>query len=187
MKGHFQLSGSYEGKRTRDWLKIKTENNEEFVVTGYTRGAGRRAGALDAGHHVEHLAGLGDLVHPVDPGAVPGADRRGGGSAHRRDRRLPAHPAAADLLPRWRVEAAAHDVKNAKAQFYPNINLVAFAGLSSIGLGNLLNAGSLQYGAGPAIHLPIFEGGKLRAASWTEAFGPAGSGFFSYWSLTRPS
>jgi NodT family efflux transporter outer membrane factor (OMF) lipoprotein len=64
---------------------------------------------------------------------------------------------------RWRVEAAGDDVKSAKAQFYPNINLVAFAGLSSIGLGNLLDAGSLQYGVGPAIRLPIFEGGKLRA------------------------
>jgi NodT family efflux transporter outer membrane factor (OMF) lipoprotein len=64
---------------------------------------------------------------------------------------------------RWRVEAAGQDIKSAKAQFYPDINLVAFAGLSSIGLGNLLNAGSLQAGVGPAIRLPIFEGGKLRA------------------------
>jgi bifunctional non-homologous end joining protein LigD len=31
------------GRRTREWLKIKTENNEEFVVAGYTRGSGRRA------------------------------------------------------------------------------------------------------------------------------------------------
>ncbi len=36
------------GRRTRDWLKIKTENNEEFVVAGYTRGAGRRAGTFGA-------------------------------------------------------------------------------------------------------------------------------------------
>ena len=36
------------GKRTRDWLKVKTENNEEFIVTGYTRGAGRRAGTFGA-------------------------------------------------------------------------------------------------------------------------------------------
>lgn len=64
---------------------------------------------------------------------------------------------------RWRVEAAGADVKGARAQFYPNINLVAFVGLSSIGLGNLINAGSLQYGVGPALRLPIFEGGKLRA------------------------
>ena len=36
------------GKRTRDWLKIKTQNNEEFVVAGYTRGAGRRAETFGA-------------------------------------------------------------------------------------------------------------------------------------------
>jgi len=64
---------------------------------------------------------------------------------------------------RWRVEAAGYDVKNAKAQFYPNINLLAFAGVSSIGLGRLIEAGSAQWGVGPAIRLPIFEGGKLRA------------------------
>ena len=37
-----------QGKRTRDWLKVKTENNEEFVVTGYTRGGGRRADTFGA-------------------------------------------------------------------------------------------------------------------------------------------
>jgi bifunctional non-homologous end joining protein LigD len=36
------------GRRTRDWLKIKTENNEEFIVTGYTRGGGRRADTFGA-------------------------------------------------------------------------------------------------------------------------------------------
>jgi bifunctional non-homologous end joining protein LigD len=42
-------SSTYKpGRRTRDWLKIKTENNEEFVVAGYTRGAGRRAGTFGA-------------------------------------------------------------------------------------------------------------------------------------------
>jgi NodT family efflux transporter outer membrane factor (OMF) lipoprotein len=64
---------------------------------------------------------------------------------------------------RWRIEAAGYDVKNAKAQFYPNVNLMAFAGLSSIGLGRLLDAGSQQWGVGPAIRLPIFEAGRLRA------------------------
>ncbi|RYG14882.1 MAG: efflux transporter outer membrane subunit [Burkholderiales bacterium] len=64
---------------------------------------------------------------------------------------------------RERVQAAGYDVSSAKAQFYPNINLVAFAGLSSIGLGRLLDSGSQQWGVGPAIRLPIFEGGRLRA------------------------
>src|SRR5206468_7703444 len=45
----------------------------------------------------------------------------------------------------------------------PNVNLIAFAGLSSIGFSKLLTAGSEQWGIGPAIRLPIFEGGRLRA------------------------
>ncbi|OUM01221.1 RND transporter [Variovorax sp. JS1663] len=64
---------------------------------------------------------------------------------------------------RWRVEAASSDVANAKTQFYPNINLVAFAGFSAIGFGQLTKAGSEQWGVGPAVRLPIFEGGRLRA------------------------
>ncbi len=35
-----------EGKRTRDWLKIKTHGRQEFVIAGYTRGGGRRAGTF---------------------------------------------------------------------------------------------------------------------------------------------
>ena len=64
---------------------------------------------------------------------------------------------------RWRVEAATQDRASARAQFYPNINLVGFAGLSSIGLGRLLQANSQQWGVGPAARLPIFDGGRLRA------------------------
>ena len=33
----------YEGRRTRDWLKIKTRGRQEFVIAGYTHGGGRRA------------------------------------------------------------------------------------------------------------------------------------------------
>ena len=64
---------------------------------------------------------------------------------------------------RWRIEAATSDMKSAKAQFYPNINLTAFVGLASIGLDQLVKSGSEQYGAGPAIRLPIFDSGRLRA------------------------
>jgi NodT family efflux transporter outer membrane factor (OMF) lipoprotein len=64
---------------------------------------------------------------------------------------------------RWRVEAATSDVKNAKASFYPNINLTAAAGLNAIGLGNLFKSNSAQYTVDPAITLPIFDGGRLRA------------------------
>lgn len=64
---------------------------------------------------------------------------------------------------RWRVEATGQDMVSAKAQFYPNINLVGFAGLSSIGLGRLVNSGSEQWGVGPAVRLPLFDSGRLRA------------------------
>lgn len=64
---------------------------------------------------------------------------------------------------RWRIEAAGSDFKLARAQFYPNLNLSAFVGLSSIGLDRLLRSSSEQYGAGPALRLPIFDNGRLRA------------------------
>lgn len=64
---------------------------------------------------------------------------------------------------RWRVEAARKDIAVAKAEFYPNVNVIAFVGLQAIGLGNLLHAGSTIAGVSPALRLPIFEGGRLRA------------------------
>ncbi|GAA4331868.1 efflux transporter outer membrane subunit [Pigmentiphaga soli] len=64
---------------------------------------------------------------------------------------------------RWRAEAATHNVEAAKALFYPNVNLSAFVGVSSLGLSNLLRSGSQIAGFGPAITLPIFEGGRLNA------------------------
>jgi bifunctional non-homologous end joining protein LigD len=36
------------GRRTRDWLKLKTELNDEFLVAGFTRGTGRRADTFGA-------------------------------------------------------------------------------------------------------------------------------------------
>lgn len=64
---------------------------------------------------------------------------------------------------RWRAEAASQDVSSARAQFYPNINLSAFAGLSALGLDKFIDIGSRQMGVGPAIRLPLFDGGRLRA------------------------
>jgi NodT family efflux transporter outer membrane factor (OMF) lipoprotein len=64
---------------------------------------------------------------------------------------------------RWRVEAAAKRIGVARAAFYPDVNIVGFLGFQSLGLGNLTAAGSGIGSIGPAIHLPIFEGGKLRA------------------------
>ena len=70
----------------------------------------------------------------------------------------------ADLVAaRWQVEAALHGVKAARAAFYPNINLTAFAGFSALGFSHWLSGNSQTLGVGPALTLPIFEGGALRA------------------------
>ncbi|CAB3771646.1 MULTISPECIES: efflux transporter outer membrane subunit [Burkholderia] len=61
------------------------------------------------------------------------------------------------------VEAAANEIGVAKAAFYPDVDLIAFAGMQSLGIGYLLRASSTTANLGPAITLPIFEGGRLRA------------------------
>ncbi|WP_270174735.1 efflux transporter outer membrane subunit [Diaphorobacter sp. ED-3] len=64
---------------------------------------------------------------------------------------------------RWRVEAATQDVAVARAQFYPNVSLTAFVGLASMGLDRLVEGSSREWGVGPALRLPIFDAGRLRA------------------------
>lgn len=64
---------------------------------------------------------------------------------------------------RLRAEAAAARIHQARAQFYPNINLVAFIGLQSLGLGNLVKAGSDIGQVAPAFSLPLFDSGRLKA------------------------
>jgi len=64
---------------------------------------------------------------------------------------------------RWRVESQLQSVTEARADFYPNINLTAFAGFESIGLSQWLDMNSRTMGAGPALSLPIFDAGRLRA------------------------
>lgn len=63
---------------------------------------------------------------------------------------------------RWRVEAAAQDIKSAKASFKPGIDLSALVGLASTGIEDLFRSDSLLGFGGPAISLPIFDGGRLR-------------------------
>lgn len=64
---------------------------------------------------------------------------------------------------RWRVEAATHGIAAAKAQFYPSFNLTALGGAVNTDLGQLLRASSTFAYLGPALSLPIFDAGRLRA------------------------
>ena len=64
---------------------------------------------------------------------------------------------------RARIGAALRGRDAAHADFYPNINLTAAIGFQALGLSNLFTADALTMGAGPAIHLPVFDAGKIRA------------------------
>nr|WP_284503073.1 efflux transporter outer membrane subunit [Caballeronia sp. GAWG1-1] len=66
---------------------------------------------------------------------------------------------------RWMVAAQARGIDVAKAEFYPNINLAAsltqtFAGGALL---SFLTSKATGYTFGPALSLPIFEGGRLRS------------------------
>ncbi|MGA7297121.1 MAG: efflux transporter outer membrane subunit [Rhodanobacteraceae bacterium] len=84
--------------------------------------------------------------------------------------RLPAH-ASIDLIARrpdiaasrWQVLAALRKTDVARAEFLPDLSLNALVGLSSIDMGKLVNASSRTFALTPALHLPIFEGGLLKA------------------------
>ncbi len=67
------------------------------------------------------------------------------------------------LAARARVEAATQGRTAAKAAFYPDVNLSAFAGFEAIGLGNLLQMSDATYSAGPAFSLPLFKSGRLKS------------------------
>lgn len=64
---------------------------------------------------------------------------------------------------RLRAEAASSRIRAARAEFYPNINIAGLIGFQSLGLTNLIGGDALYLNAGPAISLPIFEGGRLAA------------------------
>jgi outer membrane protein TolC len=55
-------------------------------------------------------------------------------------------------------------VAASEAAFYPNVNLVAFAGLQAVGLSKLFDASNIIAGGGPAFSLPVFNRGALRGA-----------------------
>jgi NodT family efflux transporter outer membrane factor (OMF) lipoprotein len=91
----------------------------------------------------------------------------------------PLHPAAVALpstLPaellgrrpdviaaRLRVEAAGKDIRVAKKRFLPNLSIGALAGLAAAGGTNLFQLPARFYQVAPAVSLPIFDGGRLRA------------------------
>jgi multidrug efflux system outer membrane protein len=64
---------------------------------------------------------------------------------------------------RWRVEAAEKNLDSLRADFYPDISINALANLNSLTTSKLLEYGSRAPSGGVALHLPIFDSGRIKA------------------------
>jgi NodT family efflux transporter outer membrane factor (OMF) lipoprotein len=64
---------------------------------------------------------------------------------------------------RLRAEEAAKRIDVARAQFFPDVTLTGEIGQQALGLSQLFDPASAFGSVGPAVTLPIFEGGRLRA------------------------
>ncbi len=63
---------------------------------------------------------------------------------------------------RLRADAAASRIDAAHADYYPNIDLSAYFGLQSLDIKDLANHASIIGQVGPALHLPIFDAGRIE-------------------------
>ncbi|MEY4379482.1 MAG: hypothetical protein RLZ85_1363, partial [Verrucomicrobiota bacterium] len=68
--------------------------------------------------------------------------------------------AAAEL----RLVAANAAIGQAKADYYPRLTLTGSAGFSTIDASKAVDWQSRVWSAGPSLHLPLFQGGKLDAS-----------------------
>lgn len=62
-----------------------------------------------------------------------------------------------------RLDATSARIAVARADFFPRIGLTASAGQASADLNDLLRSDSQTWSFGPTLHLPLFDGGRLRA------------------------
>ncbi len=63
----------------------------------------------------------------------------------------------------WKLQTFAHEVGAAKADFLPNINLVGSGGIETVLASFLFSPSSLTANVHPAINLPIFTAGAIKA------------------------
>ena len=149
--------------RIRNQLSSKLDAQAATTLVAQARQALLRAEAAQrlTRNALAALAGRG-----ADYPATIGATRLMLDAALPLPQRLPA-----DLLARRadigaaqaRIAAASAGRQVARRAFYPNVNLAALAGFQAVGLGNLFSLDAGTVGAGPAVHLPIFDNGRLKA------------------------
>ncbi|MBS0473201.1 MAG: efflux transporter outer membrane subunit [Proteobacteria bacterium] len=152
---------SLTGGRVRAGLDTTASQKQAEALAAMAREELIRAKAVRelAVHQIAALIGHGadayDIARPsLDEAALPVPSMLPADLLARR-----ADIAAAQA----RITAAFQGREIARKAFYPDINLVAFAGWAALGLAPMFSGSALQYGAGPAIHLPLFDAGKIRA------------------------
>ena len=132
------------------------------LVEGARADAARYAGQVAQDTNALHLL----IGAPVDPQRMPAgfADPVTGIAA------LPAGLPSAVLLRRPDVLAAEHllratnaNIGAARAAFFPSISLTGSVGSVSTELSGLFDGGTQVWSFTPQVHVPIFEGGRLRA------------------------
>lgn len=64
---------------------------------------------------------------------------------------------------RLQAQALESRAASKQAEFYPDVNLSAFIGVQALGVDMLTQSGSSVGSIGPAISLPLFNGGRLRS------------------------
>ena len=182
VQAYFQLAGASaqrdlaneELQRANDFLKLTHKRVASGIDSKFSLARIKAESASDRAH----LEAADNAVHSASLvlAALLGAGPDRALSIERPA--LPAIPALtlpsdlpADLLgrrpdvvaARWRVEAAGHDIKVAKTKFLPNIGISSLAGLLAPSSMNLFSLQNRFYTISPALSLPIFEGGALRA------------------------
>jgi bifunctional non-homologous end joining protein LigD len=94
-----RLESKYAGRRTPDWIKVKCDRRQEFVIGGYTEGARVGFGALHVGVYEGNrliyvtkvgtgfddakIVAIMELLMPLSRAASPFAERSPAGRGHR--------------------------------------------------------------------------------------------------------
>ncbi|HEX7639713.1 MAG TPA: efflux transporter outer membrane subunit, partial [Burkholderiaceae bacterium] len=135
-----------QGEEAIPATRTRIESLDEQIALVRHQLAALTAQPMDA---CATLAPTLDTLHAAPQPATIGADL------------LARRPDIAAALAR--VEAAGHAVAAQRARFYPDVSFTAMAGFNSLSVGNVFEWASRNWSFGPALHLPIFEGGTLRA------------------------
>src|SRR5690348_16971387 len=182
VQAYFDLAGAYaqrdltneELQRAEDFLELTKKRVASGIDSKFSLARIQAESASDRAH----LEAADNAVHA---GGLMLAALLGAGPDRALSIQRPALPAIpvltlpsdlpADLLgrrpdvvaARWRVEAAGKDIKVAKTKFLPNVSISSLAGLIAPSTLNLFSLTNRFYTIQPALSLPIFEGGALRA------------------------